>query len=50
MISVDTKKRELIGEYANGGREWERKGEPREVNDHDVPGELGKVAPTACMT
>jgi transposase len=45
VISVDTKKRELIGEYANGGKEWERKGEPREVNDHDFPGELGKVSP-----
>jgi len=45
VISVDTKKRELIGEYANPGREWERKGQPRKVNDHDFPGEAGKVAP-----
>lgn len=45
VISVDTKKRELIGEYANKGREWERQGQPRKVNDHDFPGEAGKVAP-----
>ena len=46
MISVDTKKKELIGNYAAGGRERERSGQPRKVNDHDFPDkELGKVAP-----
>ena len=46
VISVDTKKKELIGNYAAGGREWERSGQPRKVNDHDFPDkELGKVAP-----
>ncbi|MGE5281737.1 MAG: ISAzo13 family transposase [Chloroflexota bacterium] len=37
-ISIDTKKKELVGEYANGGREWRPKGEPVAVNVHDFPG------------
>jgi len=37
VISVDTKKKELIGEYKNGGREWQPKGEPEHVSDHDFP-------------
>jgi hypothetical protein len=46
VISVDTKKKELIGNYAAGGREWEPKGQPREVKVHDFADrELGKVAP-----
>lgn len=45
VVSVDTKKRELVGNYAKAGREWEPAGQPRAVNDHDFPGELGKVAP-----
>ena len=46
VISVDTKKKELVGNYASGGREWEPRGQPRQVNDHDFPDkELGKVAP-----
>lgn len=46
VISVDTKKKELIGEYKNGGREWTRKGEPVEVNMHDFPDpSLGKAIP-----
>ncbi len=46
VISVDTKKKELIGEYKNNGREWQPKGQPIEVNGHDFPDkELGKVAP-----
>ncbi len=46
VISVDTKKKELIGNYAAGGREWEPKGRPREVKVHDFADkELGKVAP-----
>ena len=46
VISVDTKKKELIGEFKNAGREWYPQGEPVEVNVHDFPdAELGKVAP-----
>lgn len=45
-ISVDTKKKELIGDFKNGGRELRPKGEPELVQVHDfaIP-ELGKVAP-----
>jgi len=35
VISVDTKKKELIGEYANPGKAWLPKGKPRRVNSHD---------------
>ena len=35
VISVDTKKKELIGEFKNGGREWRAKGEPEQVKVHD---------------
>jgi Rhodopirellula transposase DDE domain len=35
VISVDTKKKELIGEYKNPGKEWLPQGKPREVNSHD---------------
>ena len=35
VISIDTKKKELIGNYKNNGREYRLKGHPREVNDHD---------------
>jgi hypothetical protein len=35
---VDTKKKELIGNFRNSGREWRRKGEPRKVKGHDFPG------------
>lgn len=46
VISVDTKKKELIGEYKNAGREWTRKGQPVEVNMHDFADpSLGKVIP-----
>jgi transposase len=45
-ISVDTKKKELVGEYDNNGREWQPKGEPVEVLDHDfVNPEMGKAVP-----
>jgi hypothetical protein len=37
VISVDTKHRELVGEFKNGGREWARSGHPVEVNTHDFP-------------
>ena len=46
VISVDTKKKELVGPYRNNGREWQRKGEPERVDVHDFPDpELGKVIP-----
>ena len=46
VISVDTKKKELIGRFKNGGREWQRKGHPEKVNVHDFADkELGKVVP-----
>jgi hypothetical protein len=38
VISVDTKKKELIGNYANKGRQWRKSAEPRKVNGHDFPG------------
>ena len=37
VISVDTKKKELVGNYQNSGRVWHRKGEAPEVNGHDFP-------------
>jgi hypothetical protein len=37
VISVDTKKKELIGNFANGGREWQPKGTPDQVLVHDFP-------------
>lgn len=37
VISVDTKKKELVGNYKNGGKEWTAKGSPIEVNGHDFP-------------
>jgi len=46
VISVDTKKKELIGEFKNAGREWQPKGAPEQVRVHDfIDPELGKVAP-----
>ena len=35
VISVDTKKRELVGDFKNGGREWRPRGKPQEVRVHD---------------
>lgn len=37
VISVDTKKKELVGKYKNNGQTWLPKGEPIEVNGHDFP-------------
>jgi transposase len=37
VISVDTKKKELVGNYKNNGRQWRRKGDAAEVNGHDFP-------------
>lgn len=46
VISVDTKKKELVGPFRNSGREWQRKGQPVEVNMHDFADpELGKAIP-----
>ena len=36
-MSVDTKKKELVGEYKNNGREWHEKNGATEVNGHDFP-------------
>ena len=45
-ISVDTKKKELVGDFRNAGREWRPKGSPEEVRVHDfVIPELGRAAP-----
>jgi transposase len=46
VISVDTKKKELVGDCKNGGREWHPKGTPEEVRLYDfaIP-ELGRVSP-----
>jgi hypothetical protein len=45
-ISVDTKKKELVGDFKNGGHEWRPKGQPEEVRVHDFKiKELGRVAP-----
>jgi hypothetical protein len=46
VVSVDTKKKELVGRYANGGAEWQPAGEPERVGVHDFPDkELGKAIP-----
>lgn len=46
VISVDSKKKELVGNYKNAGKEWQPKGKPVEVNGHDFPDkELGKAIP-----
>ena len=45
-ISVDTKKKELVGDFKNAGREWRPKGSPEEVRVHDfVIPELGRAVP-----
>ena len=44
VVSVDTKKKELVGPYKNGGREWRPKGQPEPVNVHDFLGKNGKKA------
>jgi transposase len=45
VVSVDTKKKELVGRYKNGGREWQPKGEPEQVDVYDFIGEQGKAIP-----
>ncbi len=46
VVSVDTKKKELVGDFKNAGREWQPEGSPEEVRCKDFKDkELGKVAP-----
>lgn len=46
VISVDTKKKEIIGNYKNNGKEWRPEGKPREVKTHDfIDKKLGKAIP-----
>ncbi len=46
VISVDTKKKELVGDFKNAGREWRPHGEPEEVRVHDfLIKELGRAVP-----
>ena len=46
VISVDTKKKELVGDFKNAGREWQPKGSPEKVLVHDFPGDsIGKAIP-----
>lgn len=45
-VSVDTKKKELVGDFKNGGREWRPQGRPEEVRTHDfLDKKLGKAIP-----
>jgi len=51
VISVDTKKKENIGNFKNGGSEYRQEKQPRNVLDHDFPiEELGKIAPYGIYT
>jgi len=54
VISVDTKKKELIGSYSNGGREWQPSGEPERVNVPTSPtgpsASSPRPSPTASTT
>jgi hypothetical protein len=46
VISVDTKKKELVGDFKNNGREWHRKGAPEAVNVHDfIDPKLSRAVP-----
>ena len=46
VISVDTKKKELVGDFKNGGREWQPKGTPESALVHDFPQDaIGKAVP-----
>ena len=46
VVSVDTKKKELVGEFKNAGEEWQPKGTPEKVKVHDFPDQkLGKAIP-----
>src|SRR6202041_1257036 len=49
-ISVDTKKKELVGDFKNAGREWRPRGDPEEVRVHDfLIKELGRAVPYESM-
>jgi len=46
VVSVDCKKKELVGDYANGGREWQPEGKPTRTQVHDFPDpEMGEAIP-----
>jgi hypothetical protein len=46
VVSVDAKKKELVGDFKNAGREWRRRGKPEEVRVHDfIDPDLGKAIP-----
>ncbi len=46
VVSVDTKKKELVGEFKNSGQEWRPRGQPLKVNVHDFPNpKVGKAVP-----
>jgi hypothetical protein len=46
VVSVDTKKKEKVGNFANGGAEWQPQGRPEKVNVHDFPSDAaGKAIP-----
>ena len=46
VVSVDTKKKELVGDFKNAGREWQPKGQPEHARVHDFPQDaLGKAIP-----
>jgi hypothetical protein len=47
VISVDTKKKELVGDFKNGGQEWRPKGEPEQVRVHDF---IDKDLGVPCLT
>jgi hypothetical protein len=47
VVSVDAKKKELLGRFRNGGREWQPSGQPEEVNVYDfIDKDLGKAIPS----
>jgi hypothetical protein len=51
VISVDTKKKELIGNYQNQGRQWHQTGAAHKVQGHDFPGpEVPRAYPYGSMT
>src|SRR5439155_12270766 len=46
VISVDAKKKELVGPFANGGQDYQSQGQPERVRTHDFPDKhLGKICP-----
>jgi hypothetical protein len=45
VVSIDCKKKEIVGLYKNNGKVWRPKGEPERVDVHDFMGEQGKAIP-----